>query len=309
VTTNDTIRRNAPARIGICALNLLLPGLGLVRLAGYRVAGAFFALAIASIGVMIGGYFLIERMRFGQWAAIVGTFITLNAIALLGSIASSWQSSRTLEPRSGKGWRWYWILAIWAASIAVTWSVGSLAHSRYKGFYAPAGSMLPTIEVDDRFLADMHDTDPIKRGDVVIVRSDGVDYVKRVAGLPGDTIALSEGTVVLNGNPVAQQFVDTVPVQADLGMLRGTVSREQFPGEAKPHQVMDTGPDMLDDFPEVRLQPDRYFVLGDNRDHSSDSRLPAGFESGLGLVERNAIIGRVAFRYWRDGVGVGPRGD
>jgi len=177
VTTNDTIRRNAPARIGICALNLLLPGLGLVRLAGYRVAGAFFALAIASIGVMIGGYFLIERMRFGQWAAIVGTFITLNAIALLGSIASSWQSSRTLEPRSGKGWRWYWILAIWAASIAVTWSVGSLAHSRYKGFYAPAGSMLPTIEVDDRFLADMHDTDPIKRGDVVIVRSDGYNFL------------------------------------------------------------------------------------------------------------------------------------
>jgi signal peptidase I len=303
-----TDRRGLLPRFGICALNLLLPGLGLVRLARYRLAGVFFAVVIASMLVLLGGYWLIEHMSFGEWAFIVGSVCALTLVAWLGSTAASWRSSKMLEPRGGKAWRWYGILGIWAASIAATWFVGDLAHSRYKGFYAPAESMLPTIEVDDRFLADMHHIDPIARGDVVIVRSNGVDYVKRVAGLPGDTIALSGGKVVLNGKPVALQFIDNMPVQVDLGILRGAVSREQFPGEAKPHLVMDTGPSVIDDFAEVTLPPDRYFVLGDNRDHSADSRLPAGFESGLGLVGHNAIIGRFLFRYWRKGAGAGPEG-
>jgi signal peptidase I len=307
--TENGNRRGFLRRIGISALDLLLPGLGLVRLAHYRRAVVFFLLVFASMAIILGGYCLIEQISFGEWAAIVGVVAALTLAAYLGSIAASWRASKMIEPRIGKAWRWYGILAIWALSALLSWPVRNVAHSRYRTFYAAGAAMLPTMRVNDRFLADMHDIGPITRGELVIVHANGENYMKRVAGLPGDRIAFNAGTMILNGKPVQQRLVGTVPVQTDLGLQNGSVSRERFPGEAKPHMVMDTGPSIIDDFTEIRLPPDHYFVLGDNREHSADNRLPAGLEAGSGPVPRKAITGRIAFRYWRKGSGIGPGDD
>jgi len=309
MTTLESRARRFPSRIGICALNLLLPGLGLVRLARNRLAALFVALQLASAALVAGGYGLIRQMPFGEWAALIGAAIVLALAAYLGSIIASWRASRTIEPRSGRAWRWYGVLAIWLVWVIVSWPAAHIARSGYHAFYIPSVSMLPTMQINDRYLADMHDGGPISRGDLVIVRLGGVDYVKRVAALPGDTIALSGGTVILNGKPITQQVVEKTRMKDDGYVVAATVSREQFPGEAKPHFVMDTGPGWLDDFAEVTLPPDRYFVLGDNRDHSMDSRLPPDADGGLGLVPRAEITGRIAFRYWRSGSGLGPGRD
>jgi signal peptidase I len=306
--TEAVNRRGVLSRIGICALNLLLPGLGLIRLARYRLAAAFVLLPFASAAIALGSYFLIDRMSFGKWAVLICTLLAIMLAAYVGSIAATWRASKTPEPRTGFVWRWYGVLAIWVSYVLVSWPLPDIAHTRFRGFYIPARSMLPTMQVDDRYLADMHDIGPIARGDTVIVHANGIDYVKRVAGLPGDRIALVNGIVVLNGEPIAQQFVEKVPFQEDLGVQEATVFRERFPGETKPHLIMDTGQGMLDNAPEIALPSGSYFMLGDNRDHSADSRLPPGFDSGLGLVAGDAITGRVAFRYWRDGYGIGPGG-
>ena len=302
-------KRPILSRIGICALNLLLPGLGLVRLAHYRQASAFFMFTAAFTVALIGGYFLMETLSFKEWAALVGAVFAVLLAALLGSVAVTWRASPIVEPRAGMAWRWFGVLAIWAVSVLVAWPLPDIAHARFHGFYIPSVAMAPTLQVNDRLIADMHAIDPISRGDVVIARVNGIDYVKRVAARPGDKVALVSGQIILNGRPVAQRFVERTRVQDDWGVQKATVSREQFPGERKAHLVMDTGSSPVDNFSEVTLPAGRYLLLGDNRDHSADSRLPPGPEMGLGLVPRNAITGRVAFRYWRDGVGIGPGRD
>lgn len=305
-STAGTKRRGILSRIGVCALNLLAPGLGLVRLARYPLGALFFLIAISSALVIYGGYFLIENMQFAEWAVLAGTFGVLLLVAYLGSIFASWRIGKTLELRTGWMWKWYGVLILWAAWVLVGWPMPDIARSRYRSFYIASISMLPTMQVNDRFLADMHNIGAIARGDVVIVHANGEDFVKRVAGIPGDRISLIDGRLLLNGKPVSRQFNGGTHAQSDWGVQQADVFQEQFPGEAKPHLVMDTGPSAIDNFAEITLPPDRYFLLGDNRDHSADSRLPPGFEEGLGLVARSSITGRVAFRYWRSGVGFGP---
>ena len=171
--------------------------------------------------------------------------------------------------------------------------------------------MAPTLEAGDRLIADMHDIDPVRRGDVVVVRIRDMDYVKRVAGIPGDTFAIVDGKVVLNGKPVEQKFVRKYKSRNpadDIEMADATISREQFPGEAKPHLVLDLGPRLQNNFGPVVLPPDRYFLLGDNRDDPLDSRFPQA-RYGIGVASREAIICKLEFRYWRSGVGLGPGSD
>ena len=149
----------------------------------------------------------------------------------------------------------------------------------------------------------MKDGDPLTRGEVVIERTGDYDYVRRVAALPGDTIAMRNGLVVLNGNPVAQQPVGEESRSDDPLRRPAKRMREQFPGEASPHLVYDFGPTPQDEMPELTLGDDEYFRLGDNRDNSLDSRFDPVM-GGPGIVKRDRITGRVLFRYWRKGVGL-----
>jgi signal peptidase I len=175
--------------------------------------------------------------------------------------------------------------------------------SHYKGFYVPAESMLPTLEVEDKFLGKMSKFGEIRRGDIMIVRAEATDYVKRAVGLPGDTVALKNGTVIINGTEVAQRLLETKPGPdslPDSGEMQ--ILAEQFPGEAQPHRIIDQGYTESDDRLEVKLGPREYFFLGDNRDRSADSRYEPNV-MGLGIVSRERIVGRALFRYWRTGTG------
>ena len=103
-----------------------------------------------------------------------------------------------------------------------------------------------------------------QRGDVIIfnppVESE-IPYIKRVIGLPGDTVEIKDGTVSINGTPVNEPYILQEP----------------------PQNNNDYGP--------IALSDDEYFVLGDNRNNSSDSR-------SWGPIKRNDIIGKTWFIYW-----------
>jgi len=139
-------------------------------------------------------------------------------------------------------------------------------------YYIPSQSMEPTLMVGDRILVSklsyhLHD---IHRGDIVVfgrppgeTASEIKDLVKRVVGLPGETISSGpNGEVLVNGKPIDQSWL--------------TPSARANPG------------------PPIRTQtipPNQYFVMGDNRGDSEDSRF-------FGTIPRSIIVGHVVLRFW-----------
>ena len=154
-----------------------------------------------------------------------------------------------------------------------------------------------------------------ERGDVVIVTPPGgnQDYIKRVIGLPGDTIELRNGRLILNGKPVKSELrppamipVDTNSpcgdqqfwgrqVQTEQGRFcRLPIVHETLPNGVN-YDTIDDGRSQGDDFGPIRIPAGHLFLMGDNRDHSADSRFSLD-EQGLGgPVPWENIGGRAEF--------------
>jgi signal peptidase I len=219
-----------------------------------------------------------------------------------------------------------------------------------KPFYIPSESMMPGLLKGDRLVVSKYPygwswVSPSfhifprwqgriwgampRRGDVVIVTPPGEssDYIKRVIGLPGDTIAVVDGQIILNGRPVrrearpdamipidgnidckANQFVRRV-MQGGREFCRMRVFREYIPDgaglraydtiDAVDHdRATDSGPS-VDDWPYdatfYRVPADHVFLMGDNRDDSADSRVPLESQGLGGAVPWENIGGRAEF--------------
>lgn len=155
-----------------------------------------------------------------------------------------------------------------------------------------------------------------ERGDVVIFKHpvDRQDYVKRVIGLPGDTIAMIGGQVVINGEFVAKERIDDfiLPVSPHSPCTFGETQsgadgepdrcayiqfRETLPGGVS-HNTLDFGLSPGDGVPIATVPEGHMFVMGDNRDYSRDSRFPALAGDGVGMVPQDNLVGRVWLIFW-----------
>ena len=149
-----------------------------------------------------------------------------------------------------------------------------------------------------------------KRGDVVVFRHpvSGRDYIKRLVGLPGDSVQVKDGVLYLNGAAVPQKpagdFEEVMERQGPQGLTprceNGPVGQggvctksrfvETFP-EGGEHVVLNIGNQASDHTPVYRVPEGHYFFMGDNRDNSADSRLPQA-AGGVGFVPYENLIGR-----------------
>ncbi len=152
-------------------------------------------------------------------------------------------------------------------------------------FYIPTGSMLETLQIDDKVTVDKlaYRVGEPSRGDVIVFESEsapteslagkvtrnlresfgqsdpGRHLIKRVVALPGETIEIRDNTVLIDGNPISEPYL---AASLELG-----------------------------DFGPVEVPPDFFFVMGDNRRSSRDSRV-------FGAIERSRIVGRAFAIVW-----------
>ena len=161
-----------------------------------------------------------------------------------------------------------------------------------EAFWVPSGSMLPTIQIGDHLFVNkmayalrvpllgtkLYDVGTVHRGDIVVFVSPtdhSTDLIKRVVAIAGDTVEIRDKHVLINGKPMPDSHARFVDPQ-----FRGTPR---------------------DDFGPVVVPPGKFFVLGDNRDQSYDSRY-------WGFADVDSIKGRAMFIYWSwDGRAHWPR--
>ncbi len=182
----------------------------------------------------------------------------------------------------------------------------------FQTFSTPSAAMMPTLLVGDIFVASKYAygygrysipglslsgrilaADP-KRGDVVVFRAPkdaAITYVKRVVGLPGERIQMINGVLNINGVPIKRERIDDFIDTEKGGQTRIRRWREILPNGVSyaTLDLQDNGP--LDNTQIFEVPPEHYFVLGDNLDNSTDSRILASF----GYVPAENILGRAEF--------------
>jgi signal peptidase I len=182
----------------------------------------------------------------------------------------------------------------------------------FQPFNIPSGSMKETLLVGDYLFVSKYSYgyshyslpfspplfsgrilgSPPERGDVVVFRlpkEDSTDYIKRVIGTPGDRIQMIDGLLHINGEPVKRQRIDDF-VETEEG---GRTTRVKRWRETLPNGVSYTTLDLIDNgfydnTPVYTVPPGNYFMMGDNRDNSTDSRVL----SQVGYVPFENIVGR-----------------
>lgn len=187
----------------------------------------------------------------------------------------------------------------------------------YEPFNIPSGSMKPTLLIGDYLFVSKFSYgysrhslpfslplipgriffSEVDRGDVAVFKFPGdnsTDYIKRIVGLPGDRIQVVRGILHINGKAVKRQQVEDYVFRDSAGNFQRTSRYIETLPNGRNHYILEESDNRptVDNTREFIVPEEHYFAMGDNRDHSNDSRLEVGF------VPRKNLIGRAEFMFF-----------
>ena len=208
-----------------------------------------------------------------------------------------------------------WVVDFAKAFFPVLMVVFLLRSFVVEPFRIPSGSMLPTLQDGDFILVSkfeygirlpvsnrkMVELSYPERGDVMVFKfphDDKVNFIKRVVGIPGDRILYQDKKLTINGKPISQNFIgESLLNSGSSREVTVTRFKESLGDESHTIQVNFEKQGRAGNTLQFTVPEGKYFVLGDNRDYSNDSRF-------WGFVPEENIIGRAFFIWfsWDSGV-------
>ncbi len=187
----------------------------------------------------------------------------------------------------------------------------------WEPFRIPSGSMYPTLEVGDYLFVSKYSYgysrfsfpgglpvfsgrvwyDEPQRGDVVVFRPSAkpnTDFIKRVIGLPGDKVQMRGGRLFINGKMVERDEKSRYVIDEYVSTPEFYHQYEETLPEGKKHHILEVsdGERIVDNTDEFVVPEDMFFMMGDNRDRSDDSRLSVGF------VPKENLVGKARFLFF-----------
>lgn len=236
-----------------------------------------------------------------EFFLVLGTLVT--GLVALGARLSARRKADGGEAAERRG-RFDWAVDGARSFFPILLIVLLLRSFIVEPFRIPSGSMLPTLEIGDFILVNkyayglklpvLHSTVvPVgapRTGDVAVFRypRDGrQDYIKRIVGVPGDHIIYRDKQLQINGQVIEQAERGDIGVFSEMLPIEMQRRSESLPGAA--HDIL-LAPSVNQPMGQWRVPPGHYFVMGDNRDNSNDSR-------AWGFVPQANLVGR-AFLIW-----------
>lgn len=252
---------------------LLTPGLGHLYAGRPKRGAAFFCVALAAAYTLVA-LALFDALSAASYGTVLAMLLAVRMASVVDAVRIARSAGSAYQLRRYN--RWYaYVGATLVASLLVLPT--RLVARPYR---IPSGGMLPTVQIGDYIITNSiaYPRTPPARGDVVVFRyprNRDETYIKRIIGLPGETIAIHQRRVSVNG----QEIDDPWGFCPD--------------GRSVGDRAADCGPPIAraDEIAPTTVRADEYFVLGDNRMRSQDSRF-------WGALPKADLLGKVVGVCW-----------
>jgi len=270
-------------------LSLVSPGLGQIY-AGAWWLGIILYLAGVALTLSWIAVTWVVLPTPGAIVASAGVLLLLPLVIAIDAFRRIYSRAMAI-PRPWYRSTWVAAIVMIAINIGLQLSETDYYSPGWRSFHVASASNLPTLSTTDYVVADIHHPEAVPAyGDIIVFRhprDSKVDYLKRVVGLPGDRVQLRDGILYLNGKPVPREPQAGAPGNPAFKQYRETLPN----GRAYP--VLETSESAAQSTEEFNVPPGFFFVLGDNRGNSLDSRY-----KDLGYIPIANFIGTVRTIYW-----------